>query len=309
MRGLSTSAGVGHFLFNFYSRAQAAFLCPVYTIMMIAYQNLFQLNKQSSRTLRQPFASEFYNIFLMEGSGAITIDFVEYEFKGKIALFTTPYQQISIAGTTDPEIEQLTFHGDFYCIEYHKNEVACNGLLFNNIYKQPFISLKDNELNLIFEKIRQEIQRKEAYSEPILRTYLQLILAISSRIKMLGQQLVADTTPNPLEKFKELLEEYFITQRNVLFYAREMALSPASLAKKCKSYFGKSPSQLIQEKVILEAKKQLHLTHKSIKEVAAGLNFGDEHYFSRFFKKHTGLSPTVFREKVGISIVADLSMR
>ena len=72
---------------------------------------------------------------------------------------------------------------------------------------------------------------------------------------------------------------------------------------------GKSPSQLIQERVMLEAKKQLHLTHKSIKEVAAALHFSDEHYFSRFFKKQAGISPTVFREKVGISIVADLSMK
>lgn len=276
---------------------------------MIAYQNLFQLHKLSSGSFSQHFSSEFYNILLMEGSGTISVDFIEYEFQGKIALFTSPYQHISIAGTSDFEIEQLVFHGDFYCIEYHKNEVSCNGLLFNNIYKQPFISIKDNELDLVFEKIHLEIKKNEPYSEPILRTYLQLILAISSKIKKLGQQLVADSTTHPLEKFKELLELHFVTQRNILFYAKEMALSPTALAKKCKKYFGKSPSKLIQERVILEAKKQLHLTRKSIKEVAAVLNFDDEHYFSRFFKKHTGTSPTIFREKAGISIVADLSMK
>jgi len=56
---------------------------------------------------------------------------------------------------------------------------------------------------------------------------------------------------------------------------------------------------------VLEAKKQLHLTHKSIKEIAFDLNFEDEFYFSRFFKKNVGLSPKHFRESVGISIVAN----
>lgn len=66
--------------------------------------------------------------------------------------------------------------------------------------------------------------------------------------------------------------------------------------------------QLIQERVTLEAKKLLHLTYKSVKEIANELNFEDEFYFSRYFKKNVGLSPTHYREKVGISIVAKISM-
>ena len=66
--------------------------------------------------------------------------------------------------------------------------------------------------------------------------------------------------------------------------------------------------QLIQERVTLEAKKLLHLTYKSVKEIAAELNFEDEFYFSRYFKKNVGVSPLRYREKVGISIVAKISM-
>lgn len=276
---------------------------------MEAYQDIFQLQKHRSNAFARPYASEFYNILLLEGSGTLSVDFTDYAFEGKIALFTSPYQHLSITSNTDLEVDQLIFHGDFYCIEYHKNEVACNGLLFNNIYKQPFITLQDDEIRLIFDKLRSELNQNEPHSEPILRSYLQLILAIGSRIKKREQQLEAEGTLHPMEQLRELVEQHFLTQRNTLFYAKAMALSHSAFARKVKKHFGKSPSQLIQDRVILEAKKQLHLTHKSIKEVAAALNFEDEHYFSRYFKKHTGISPTHFREKVGISVVADLSMR
>lgn len=61
---------------------------------------------------------------------------------------------------------------------------------------------------------------------------------------------------------------------------------------------------MIQERIALEAKKLIHLTHKPIKEIAQELNFEDEFYFSRYFKKEVGVSPKKFREEVGISIVA-----
>ncbi|MCP2044188.1 AraC family transcriptional regulator [Pontibacter sp. HSC-36F09] len=276
---------------------------------MEAYQDIFQLQKHPGSAFARPSASEFYNILLLEGSGTLSVDFTDYTFDGKIALFTSPYQHLCVTSGADFEVDQLIFHGDFYCIEYHKNEVACNGLLFNNIYKQPFITLQDEEIRLIFDKLRSELSQNEPHSEPILRSYLQLILAIASRIKKREQQLEAKSTLHPIEQFRELVEQHFLTQRNTPFYAEQMALSHSAFARKVKKHFGKSPSQLIQDRVVLEAKKQLHLTHKSIKEASAALNFEDEHYFSRYFKKHTGISPTHFREKVGISVVADLSMR
>lgn len=60
--------------------------------------------------------------------------------------------------------------------------------------------------------------------------------------------------------------------------------------------------------MILEAKKEIHLTYKSIKEIARDLGFEDEFYFSRYFKKKVGVSPKTFREQVGVSIVAKKSI-
>lgn len=276
------------------------------------YSDLFSVIDISSNDLAITLTSEQYQVLLFKGRGILTVDFIDYEFDGKIILFTSPFQHFNIKTDKSFKIKKINFHGDFYCIEYHKKEVACNGLLFNNIYSHPFISVNQedfDELSNLITKLASEIDKNSPYSDPILKAYLQLILAIGSKIKSYELEYTNSRpqTHPTIEKFKNLLEENFIQQRSSSFYAMELALSSSVFTKRCKLYYGKTPSHLIQERVILEAKKLIHLTHKSFKEIASLLNFEDEHYFSRYFKKNTGITPTSFREKVGVSMVADLS--
>lgn len=132
-----------------------------------------------------------------------------------------------------------------------------------------------------------ENQNKINFSDAVLRSYLQLLLAICSREKALqiDDTLLEHPFETQLLEFQSLLEQHFILQRTPSFYANVLAMSPSSFSKKVKQQFGKTPTKLIQERVVLEAKKQLHLTHKSVKEIASLLNFDDEYYFSRYFKK------------------------
>jgi AraC family transcriptional activator of pobA len=256
-------------------------------------------------------SSPMYSIFLLEGDGKVSVDLVEYTFEGKIILFTTPYQIIHFDVKKPIKTRRLQFHGDFYCIEYHKKEVACNGLLFNNIYQQPYVNLEPEdyiELDYILGKLIVELENTSSYGMAVVRSYLQLILALCSKIKS-EDNLVHEekNIHHPLIQFKDLLENNFRKERQPSFYATQMGISPNNFSKLCKQYFLKTPSTLIQERVILEAKKLIHLSYKSMKQIAAELNFDDENYFSRYFKKHTGITPTAFRENVGISIVADSS--
>lgn len=261
--------------------------------------------------INQSEASLLYNIFLLEGNGKVSVDLTEYAFDGSIILFATPYQIINFNTEQPVETKRLQFHGDFYCIEYHKKEVACNGLLFNNIYQQPYINLETSdysEIDTILEKLIIEIQNSSNCSTAVVKAYLQLILALCSKIKSNDTILKEEKNSyHPLMNFKILLENNFRNERQPSFYAAQMGISPNNFSKICKQQFFKTPSALIHERVILESKKLIHLTYKSMKEIAAELHFDDENYFSRYFKKHTGIAPTAFRENVGISIVADLS--
>jgi len=251
-----------------------------------------------------------YHIFLFSGNGKIIVDFTEYNFTGKTVFFSSPFQNIQILSEDHIEIEVLNFHGDFYCIEFHKKEVACNGLLFNNIYLFPHFSLTEEvyqEISDYFSKI-QEVDYHEDFSGSVLQSYLQLILAISSREKnkLLPDKEIIKDDFNELKSFQNLVEEHFILEKNLSFYADLLHITSNTLSKKIKSKFNKTPSQIIQERVILEAKKQIHLTRKSIKEITVELNFNDEFHFSKYFKKYVGISPSQFRKETGISIVADL---
>jgi len=273
-------------------------------------------------TIEEQKSSEFnvagprplYGVFFFTGQGQLRVDFAEYGLDGPTVLFTTPWQVFQIDTKTDFAVRALWFHADYYCIEAHKKEVACNGLLFNNIYSQPFIRLDQsalNELHSLLDKLQQELAFQDSYSQAVARTYLQLILALSSKAKI-ASAIEADLSEKAvfptILKFKALLEKHFKEERTPAFYAAQLGMTPNTFSKKCKLQFQKPPSFLIQERVILEAKKLIHLSLKSMKEIAAELNFDDEHYFSRYFKKHTGISPTAFRESVGIAQIAYTSI-
>lgn len=126
-------------------------------------------HKRSGTALIQPFSSANYQIMMFCGKGSFCVDFTDYDFSGYTILFLAPYQHFQWKGQGAIDIDCLEFHGDFYCIEYHKKEVACNGLLFNNVYLFPHIivdALCYGEIAAIFAKIEKE--KGQTMSFPLL---------------------------------------------------------------------------------------------------------------------------------------------
>ncbi|SEJ49775.1 AraC-type DNA-binding protein [Dyadobacter sp. SG02] len=275
-------------------------------------QYLLRLKKLTTDLLGTPAQfSEYTILFIAAGEGVYHADFGSFHYVGPTLLFSTPLQVIHVQQSMRSDVTMLQFHGDFYCIEYHRTEVACNGLLFNNIYIQPSVPLTGRDI-MLYSNLMNDIEEEcnqPTPSEIVLRAYLQLLLAKSSSIKM--KLIEIDNGPKEkdeqMEQFRQLLDQHYLDLHKPNDYARLLAMSPNNFSKRCSRYFRKTPSQLIQERLVLEAKKLLHLTRQSIKEIAYALKFKDEYYFSRFFKKITKVSPQAFRSKTGISIVADLS--
>jgi len=126
---------------------------------------------------------------------------------------------------------------------------------------------------------------------------------------LLGNALrLAENLPGPsdraigqrrllIARFNDLVERKFRDEQSVAGYARLLHTSQSRLRSAALELTGQSPMQLIHARLLLEAKRQLHYTDSSIGEIALALGFADPAYFTRFFSRHTGLSPRSFRQR------------
>ncbi len=195
------------------------------------------------------------------------------------------------------------FNRDFYCIEIHDQEVACDGILYNNVFEVPFIGLNDNqslEIQTILQEVQSEMNNEDASTEEMLRVLLKLIILKSIRIWKQQHQLTESNQQPDVEflrKFSKLVEQHYKTHHTVADYAELLFISPKNLSKKI-GLLGKStPNDIIKDRIILESKRLLAYTKLTVKEIAYSLNYEDDAYFVRFFTKNTGISPLSFRKQ------------
>lgn len=252
----------------------------------------------------------YYSLVLVtEGSGRLKADFSEYDYVHHTMMSFAPYQPFMIQTKNNIKGVVLNFHPDFFCIHKHHKEVSCNGVLFNNPYRPPMISLSKDESEKLFsliEQMKAEMQNTEMAQYELLVTYLKIFLITTSRIKV--SQTPAELSgitdkkePFILLNLKNAIEEYFKTKHSAGDYSDLLNMSSKALAKITKNHFNKTLTDLISERIIIEAKRELYLTSKSVKEIAYGLGFTDEYYFSRFFKINADVSPQLYRDTVGFA--------
>jgi YesN/AraC family two-component response regulator len=200
----------------------------------------------------------------------------------------------------------VQFHSDFYCIHRNPKETNCDTTLFNNIFEPPFFPL-DEAAQTAFQQILEQIKRELNTSGPshseLLVPYLKILLVTATRLKTNIQktdnQSVTSKKPVLLTKLKTEIEQHFREKHSASDYAEMLHITPNALAKLVKTHFQKTPTELITERLIIEAKRELYMTSKPVKEIAWHLGYADEFYFSRVFKNYADVSPQGYRETVG----------
>lgn len=152
-----------------------------------------------------------------------------------------------------------------------------------------------------FKNIIEEYNRQSPEKNFLL---CNLILILLLRVREIYRSRAKDLTKNTSRKqqlanrFKVLVEKYFIEKRTVNEYAELLHISPGHLSEAVSHTFGRPPLQIIHDILLLEAKVQLKATDKSISEIAWYLKFDDQPHFTHFIKKRTGLSPQELRRKL-----------
>jgi AraC family transcriptional activator of pobA len=249
----------------------------------------------------------FSVIWINEGSGKLKSDFSEYDFSVDTLLAFTPYQPFMLASENKLSGVAIQFHPDFFCIHKHHKEVSCSGILFDNIYHPPYIKVDITSaatFNIMIGQIKTEMQNKAMAQYDILVSYLKIFLITASRLKSEQQAIERlpdneNKEPYILNDLKEAIETHFKTKHSASNYADMLNISAKALARITKAHFNKTISNLIAERIIIEAKRELYLTNKPIKEIAYELGYDDEYYFSRFFKTNADVSPQLYRDTVG----------
>lgn len=251
----------------------------------------------------------FTIVIITSGQGLAKVDLSEYQFKENTMFAFYPYQPFMLASEGPIVGVCIQFHHDFFCIYRHHKEIAANGILFNNVYQQPFIWLDQNNKNTlmnIVSEIVNELKTEALRKDEVLVSYLKIFLVLATRIKI-EQQSVEDIKSirgkqiTIVQNLRNAIEENFKLKHSASDYAEILHVTPIALGRVTKNHFNMTLSDLITERIIVEAKRELYLTDKTVKEIAYELGYDDEYYFSRVFKVKTDISPQLYRDTIGFN--------
>lgn len=269
----------------------------------LAFQ-IFSLNED--HTFNGIQRHNYYSILLISsGEVELQVEFVKYNISEKAIVCISPYQPYSIRSSGEISGSVLNFHSDFYCTYKHHNEIPTEGVLFHNILQPPFFPISDTgPLLNILNLMKGEMAIALAGQHESLVSYLKIFLVQLVRIKSnltIGPDLPSDQKPKLIQDLLYNIESHYREKHSPADYADMLSISATALGKMVKRYFDKTLSNLIANRIMVEAKRELYLTSKSVKEISFRLGYKDEYYFSRFFKKHAGISPKQYRTTVGFA--------
>lgn len=245
-----------------------------------------------------PLDGQLSMIWFKGNNNQVEIDSKQYIFDKNEIIFLTPFNKVKVLKTCDHRY--MRFNAPFYCIVENDSEVGCKGILFYGSSSIP--TLKPNAEDLdILEKVWQmlviEMKSNDDLQQEMLQMMLKRILILCTRIyKSQANFSAIDTKQVDIVRdFNFLVEKHFKEKHTVTEYASLLNKSPKTLSNLFKKLNSKTPLQMIQSRIMLEVRRLLRYSDKPVSEVGYDVGFSDVQSFSRFFKKHEGVSPSEFR--------------
>lgn len=248
-----------------------------------------------------PHRHNYYEMFVFsKGGGIHDIDFNRYPIEETAIHFVSPGQVHQVERSLGTYGYVLLFSRDFFAMNTENKNLLFDLPFLNNNGPAPILNLTSSELGLfvpVLSAIELECKNKNKHKEEILRSYLNILLLTSNRLfneKNPTSNIVG--TSSLYRDFRILLEKHFTQKHKVMEYAEMLNTTEKTLNDNIKKLTGKTASEHIFDRIILEAKRLLKHSDLSTKEIAFFLNYQDPAHFSKFFKTQTGFSPTEYRE-------------
>jgi AraC family transcriptional regulator, transcriptional activator of pobA len=195
----------------------------------------------------------------------------------------------------------ILFTEDFFLLNHNNKDKLFELSFLDNFYANPCIHLDKRK----FADIKQTIdlisneQKRADKSQTITQSLLHILLAQV-------QRCIDTETDKPISKkylilfkqFKNLLDKHFSQNKTTTFFAQQLHITAHHLNLIAKDVTGKTASEVIRARSILEAKRLLTFTDKSVSEIAFELNYTDSSYFAKTFKTETNVSPMTFKTEM-----------
>lgn len=256
----------------------------------------------------------FMAVFCLSANVCVDINLNRYEVQDKSLLIVSPGNMVSFCGPTgesgDKGIESLHLVLLAVSPEFMSNIHFDFARLFKEslaILNHPYIMLTDEELSVssrYLELIRQIAgmsvgNKREVISNLMTSVFYLMASLWSERLAIARNKGGKPQTVRAnmvFEQFIKLVTNYHDSERGMAFYADKLCLTPKYLSKLIKQVSGRSGPDWIDAFVILEAKNLLKYSGSTIKEIVYKLHFPNQSVFYKFFKAHTGMTPSEYRK-------------
>jgi len=265
--------------------------------------SLDELYNENHNILTRPHRIFYYQVILIvKGNGNYCVDSLKYNYTGRSLLATSKGQVEIFDKDMNAEGYVLVFSEEYLC-KYKEDFSWINSLkLFDLSIQHISIKLSDIEfidMLINIKKIEMELKSGNNFAkDEILINMVKNYLLMSERFKRadIGNENEYNEGGHEVAEFKKKLEEHYCCTRSVNDYADLLSITPKKLNQLTNSYWGKPAKRIIEERVLLEVKRLLIHTPRSIKEIGCSLGFNDPTNFNKFFKRYIGKTPAYFRE-------------
>ncbi|CAM3866969.1 helix-turn-helix transcriptional regulator [Parendozoicomonas haliclonae] len=253
------------------------------------------ITKEHGPETTESHRHEYYEIFwALEGEGSHSIDFVEYPLRAGLIYFMTP-GQVHCCPVVPDKMLAISFNANLISSDLRSQKIMEQIFLVNRS-RHPSIFI-DEHGRMIMQKLI-DVLTDELSNTHSDYEFINMIFTGFLR-HLVRYQPDDDRAPQVNDgrmlNLLEIIDNNFKNHKQTGFYAEKLSLSAKRINELSSKYFGKTVSQLINDKVMVEAKRELAYTSRTIKAISLELGFEDVAYFSRYFKRATGLTPQTFR--------------
>lgn len=258
--------------------------------------------------LRQyPFLSDracfdFYALFFFRGNGcSVFVNGQQVEVQTGRILLISPFTEFRLQSNEKECGSVLLFCKDFYAADFNSMHLLYLFSFFNPLRKDKtlyYLDLPegDTDVSPVLSLLSSEYLGKNKVNSAIVRSCLNII--VQKLIRILNHAHADDIDSNliVIEKISSLIERHYRDQRTVGFYARQTGVPEKQLNEICTRMLDAGLKELINERLMMEARKMLEQTRLTVSEIAFSLNFSDNSNFNKLFKAFTKITPGRYRK-------------